>query len=76
MTNFNDVRLKFSNPRQWRDFVSAVQESVTYPCSVSYPMVLDAVRSGRAWFSDSAARASSWLSGIEDCGEDWKAERT
>jgi hypothetical protein len=60
MTNFDDV---FSNHRQWRDFIAAVHESVTYPCTVTYPMVLGALRSGRAWFNDGAARASSWLDG-------------
>jgi len=63
MTNSHDVKRKFSNHRQWRDFIAAVHDSVTYPCSVTYPMVLGAVRSGRAWFSDGAARASSWGSG-------------
>jgi len=58
MANFNDV---FSNHRQWRDFIAAVHESVTYPCTVTYPMVLGALRSSRAWFNDGAARASSWL---------------
>jgi len=53
----------FSNHRQWREFIAAVHDSVTYPCSVTYPMVLGALRSGRAWFNDGAARASSWLSG-------------
>jgi hypothetical protein len=76
MTNFDDVRRKFSNHRQWRDFISAVHESVSYPCSVTYPMVLEAVRSGRAWFSDGAALASSWLNGIKDCGDEFKPERT
>ena len=77
MANFGGVRRKFSNHRQWRDFIAAVHESVTYPCSVTYPMaVLKAVRSGRAWCSDSAALASSWLSGIKDCGDDLKPERT
>jgi hypothetical protein len=37
---------------------------------------LEAVRSGRAWFSDSAALASSWLSGIKDSGDELKPERT
>jgi hypothetical protein len=76
MTNFDDVRRKFSNHRQWRDVISAVHASMTYPCAVTYPMVLDALRSGRAWFSDGAARASNWLSGIEDYRRGFKPERT
>ncbi len=65
MANFDDVRRRFSNHRQWREFIAAVHESVVYPCSVTYPMVLDALRTGRAWFNDGAARASGWLSGGE-----------
>jgi hypothetical protein len=62
MTNLDQMRRKFSNHRQWRDFIAAVHESVTHPCSATYPMVLGALRSGRAWFNDGAARASNWLS--------------
>jgi hypothetical protein len=42
MKTLEDIRRKFSNRRQWRDFVSAVQ------CSVNYPLVLNAVRES-AW---------------------------
>jgi hypothetical protein len=76
MTNFDDVRRKFPNHRQWHEVISAIQESMTYPCAVTYPMVLDALRSGRAWFSDGAARASSWLSGVEQVSDGLKLERT
>jgi hypothetical protein len=62
MANFDHVRRKFSNHRQWREFIAAVHESVAYPCSVTYPVVLSALRSGRAWFYDGAARATNWLS--------------
>jgi hypothetical protein len=62
MANVDDVRRKFSNHRQWREFIAAVHESVSYPCSVTYPVVLSALRSGRAWFYDGAARATNWLS--------------
>jgi hypothetical protein len=54
---------EFSNHRKWREFVTAVHESVTYPCAVTYPKVIGALRSGRDWFNDGAARASSWRSG-------------
>jgi hypothetical protein len=49
---------EFANHRKWREFVTAVHESVTYPCTVTYPKVIGALRSGRAWFNDGAARAS------------------
>jgi hypothetical protein len=62
MSDFQNIQRKFSNHRQWRDFVTAVHESVTYPCAVTYPRVIGALRSGRDLFSDGAARASSWLS--------------
>ena len=76
MTNFDDMTRKFSNHRQWREFVAAVHESVTSPCVATYPMVLSALRSGRAWFNDGAARASSWLGGGVDCGSELNPERT
>jgi len=61
MKDFEETRRKFSNHRQWREFVTAVHESVTYPCAVTYPKVIEALRSGRDWFSNGAARASTWL---------------
>jgi hypothetical protein len=48
MNEFQDFTRKFSNNRQWREFVSAVQ-SVTYPSAVTYPKVISAFRSGRDW---------------------------
>jgi hypothetical protein len=42
---------EFSNHRKWREFVTAVHESVTYPCAVTYPKVIGALRSGRDWFN-------------------------
>jgi hypothetical protein len=54
---------EFSNHRKWREFVTAVHESVTSPCAATYPKVISALRSGRDLFNDGAARASSWLSG-------------
>jgi hypothetical protein len=35
MTNFG----KFSNHRQWREFISAIHDSLTAAGSVTYPMV-------------------------------------
>ena len=76
MTNFDDMRRKFSNHRQWREVISAVHDSMTYPCAVTYPMVLNALRSSRAWFSDGAARATSWLSGAEEPSHGLELERS
>jgi hypothetical protein len=50
-----DIKRKFANQRQWREFVSAVQ------CSVNYPAAINSVRSGTKWFSDGLAQASSCL---------------
>ena len=47
-----DIKRKFSNQRQWREFVAAVQ------CSVQYPAAVNALRSGKKWFSDGLAQAS------------------
>jgi hypothetical protein len=47
MKVLEDIGRKFSNRREWRDFVSAVQ------CSVKYPVVLNALRDSAWAFSDS-----------------------
>jgi hypothetical protein len=52
---FEDIKLKFTNQRQWREFVSAVQ------CSVNYPAAINSLRSGTKLFSDGLAQASSCL---------------
>lgn len=38
-----DIKRKFTNQRQWREFVSALQ------CSVNYPAVVNRLRSGKKW---------------------------
>ena len=50
-----DIKRKFTNQRQWREFVSAVQ------CSVNYPAAINSLRSGTKWFSDGLAQASTCL---------------
>jgi hypothetical protein len=50
-----DIKRKFSNQRQWREFVSAVQ------CSVNYPAAINTLRSGTKWFSDGLAQAAADL---------------
>ena len=49
---FEDIQRKFSNQRQWREFVSALQ------CSVNYPAAINTLRSGTKWFSEGLAQAS------------------
>ncbi|MEO7207673.1 MAG: hypothetical protein ABI356_07975 [Steroidobacteraceae bacterium] len=52
---FEDIKEKFTNQRQWREFVSAVH------CTVNYPAAINSLRSGTKWFSDGLAQASSCL---------------
>jgi hypothetical protein len=63
MTTFAHMR-RFSNHRRWQDFITAIHDSVTQPCSVTYPVVLGALRSGRAWFSDAAVGETE----LKSCG--------
>ena len=63
MSSFDDMSGKFSNHRQWQDFIAAIHE-LTHPCTVTYPMVLGALRSGRAWFNERAARGRN----LNSCG--------
>jgi hypothetical protein len=49
MKTLEDIRRKFSNRRDWRHFVSAVQ------CSVAYPAVLNALRDSAWPFTDTVA---------------------
>jgi hypothetical protein len=47
------MKRSFANRRRWGEFVSAVQ------CSVSYPAVISALRSGAQWFNDGLQRVSA-----------------
>ena len=55
----DDTELKhaFLNRRDWVSYLSALQNAA------SYPKVLEAVKSSRDWFTQSASQASSWLVG-------------
>jgi hypothetical protein len=46
---------KFSNPRDWRGFVSALG------CSLTYPNAMDALRAHGAWFVDAARERPAGL---------------
>ena len=43
---FQDMRRKFTNQRQWREFVSALQCTVNYPAAVAHTL-----RAGKKWFN-------------------------
>ncbi len=57
----------FVNRRDWGSYVAALQSAATYP------KVMEAVRSGQAWFTDGAAQASTWLIGRETFREKFSA---
>jgi len=43
---FEDMRRRFTNQRQWREFVSALQCTVNYPAAVT-----NTLRAGKKWFN-------------------------
>ena len=45
-----DIKQKFTNQRQWREFLSALQ------CTVHYPAVVNTLRSGKKWFNYTFSR--------------------
>jgi hypothetical protein len=53
---FEGIKRKFTNQRQWREFVTAVQCPVNYPAAIN-----NTLRTGTKWFSDGVAQASSCL---------------
>jgi hypothetical protein len=59
MNELQGIQRKFSNNRQWREFVSAVQ-SVSHPCAVTYPKVISALRSA----ADANRYCTEWRAGI------------
>jgi hypothetical protein len=57
MQDDNELKHTFLNRRDWGSYLSALQNAA------NYPMVLEAVKSSRAWFTEGASQASSWLVG-------------
>ena len=51
---------KFSNVREWRSFMTALQGTALSPKMALSPKVRGAVSSSFSWSSD-AARTSNWL---------------
>jgi hypothetical protein len=51
---FEDIKQKFSNQRQWREFASAVQ------CSVNYPAAINSLRTSTKWFNDGLAQVHAF----------------
>jgi len=65
MQDDNDPKRTFLNRRDWSSYaiLSALQSAATYP------KVLEAVKSGRAWFTEGATQASNWLVGSGELGD-------
>lgn len=54
-TRNGETRRTFLNRRDWGSYVRALQGAATYP------KVIKAVTSSRAWFAQGATHASNWL---------------
>ena len=57
-----DIKQRFTNQRQWREFVSAVQ------CSVNYPAAINSLRSGTQLFSDGLAQVHAFVRTLHVAG--------
>jgi hypothetical protein len=51
----NDNKSTFLNRREWGSYLSALQDAATYPS------LKGALKSGRDWFTEGAAQATTWL---------------
>ena len=60
MQDDTELKHSFLNRRDWGSYLSALQNAA------SYPNVLEAVKSSRAWFTQGASQASNWLVGRTD----------
>jgi hypothetical protein len=49
------LKSTFLNRREWGSYVSALQNAATYPS------LQGALQSGRDWFTEGAAQATTWL---------------
>jgi len=65
MPDDKDTKTNFLNRRDWGSYLSALQSAATYP------KVLEAVRSSRDWFTQSASEASNWLVGTTEEASSW-----
>ena len=69
MQDDTDLKHTFLNRRDWGSYLSALQNAASYPkvLEAVYPKVLlEAVKSGRDWFTQGASQASNWLVGSTD----------
>jgi hypothetical protein len=60
MDDANDRKVStFLNRRDWGSYLAALQSAA------NYPKVMEAVKSGQAWFTEGASQASTWFVGGE-----------
>lgn len=62
MAHYDEAKRNFLNRRDWNSYLCKLQSAA------SYPKVIGAVKSGRAWFSLGATEASDWLVGSAELG--------
>lgn len=63
MPNYDDPKRSFHNRRDWNSFLSKLQTAA------SYPLVMEAVKSGRAWFNLDATKAPDWFGGSPELAD-------
>jgi hypothetical protein len=64
MSDDSSLKRTFLNRRDWGSYLRAL------PISTPYPKLIEAVKSGRDWFTESAAHASHWLTGDGEAGDE------
>jgi hypothetical protein len=62
MPHYDDPHRTFLNRRDWNSYLSKLQSAA------SYPKVIEALKSSRAWFTLEAPYASDWLVGSAELG--------
>ncbi len=63
MSTADPPKTTFLNRRDWVSYLAALHGAATYP------RVVEAVRSSRAWFTEGATQASSWLAAGNPLGD-------
>ena len=63
MPYYDDPQQTFLNRRDWNSYISKLQTAA------SYPKLLEAFKSSRAWFAAGATEASDWLVGAPELSE-------
>jgi hypothetical protein len=64
MPNDNSLKRTFLNRRDWAGYLRGL------PITAPYPKLIEVVKSGRDWFTESASHASHWLTGTDELGDE------